>query len=115
MSKGENDWQVHPIKVSASEYPETRAYSPLEKLSEMAYPNRGFSMDLYIRSKHPEAYRSGQWAKVLDVRYLPPRGGARPTHGHPVYIIEWVDGERDMWPVYSEGAVGDYYYELVKP
>lgn len=53
--------------------------------------------DFYIRVTHPAAFRSGQWAKVLEVAWLSDHGdGARP-----VYVVEFVDGTRDLWPVYD--------------
>lgn len=78
----------------------TRAETPLAKRSELDRPG-GFTQDLYIRSTHPYAYRSGQWAQVMDIRYLPARHGKHPRDARPVYRIRWVDGTEDLWPVYG--------------
>lgn len=81
----------------------TRAETPIADFSESTAQGSGgvFTTDLYIRSVHPYAYRSGQWGKVLQVRYLPERYGDHPRDARPVYVIQWVDGTTDYWPVYG--------------
>jgi hypothetical protein len=63
-----------------------------------------FVMPLYIRATHPDAFRSGQWAKVVSVDYLPQRHGPSPRDARPIYLVEFVDGRRDQWPVYDDVA-----------
>lgn len=64
-----------------------------------------FTQDLLIRATHPYGFRSGQWARVIEVVYLPAVYGHNHTitqPGRPVYRVEFVDGVRDLWPVYDE-------------
>lgn len=63
-----------------------------------------FTMPLFIRASHPSAYRSGQWAKVVAVRYLPQKYGDSPRVARPVYLVEFIDGKQDQWPVYDDVA-----------
>ena len=73
-----------------------------------------FTQQLFIRATHPDAYRSGQWAKVVKTAFKPERFGERPQPARPVYEIEFVDGKIDQWPVYDEVA-GYEFAAQVKP
>jgi hypothetical protein len=59
----------------------------------------------FIRGRHPACFRQGQWAKVVEVAWCQP-----PTDGvaRPVYVVEFIDGRRDLWPVYDSAA--DYEF-----
>jgi hypothetical protein len=62
-----------------------------------------YTTNLYIRATHPNSFRSGQWAKVISVRLLPDQH--KPfRRSRPVYLVEFVDGRQDQWPVYDADA-----------
>jgi hypothetical protein len=52
-----------------------------------------------IKSDHPYAYRSGQWATIV---------GATQTDDLILWSLLWPDGERDDWAVDDSAA----YYEF---
>lgn len=60
-----------------------------------------FTQDLYIRATHPYGFRSGQWAKVTGVRYLPKQSPPRERPARAVYVVQFVDGFTDLWPIYD--------------
>jgi hypothetical protein len=59
---------------------------------------------LYVRGTHPYAFRSGQWAEVIGVGWLPRRHGSDPREPRPVFKVRFVDGKEDYWPVYDQVA-----------
>lgn len=48
-----------------------------------------------IRSEHPYAYRSGQWARIVAVV---------PARGRKAWLLEWPDGATDTWAVLDPAA-----------
>lgn len=64
--------------------------------------------DFYIRASHPAAFRPWQWAKVVEVAWIAPKA---EQPGRPVYVVEFVDGRRDLWPVYDTEAGYEFAWE----
>ena len=52
---------------------------------------------VYIRSTHPNAYRSGQWAKIIGVEWLCGGMGKGALPARPALTVEFVDGVVDEW------------------
>ena len=48
----------------------------------------------YIRATHPSGFRSGQWARITGIEF-------NIRYGRPVYVVRFVDGTTDRWPVYD--------------
>jgi hypothetical protein len=48
-----------------------------------------------IRSTHPAAFRSGQWAKVVAIV---------PSSERECYLVEFPDGATDFWAVNDPDA-----------
>jgi hypothetical protein len=46
--------------------------------------------DTQIRATHPYGFRSGEWARVVNVV---------PARGRDCYLVEFPDGVTDLWPV----------------
>jgi hypothetical protein len=59
---------------------------------------------LFIRGTHPDVFRSGQWGKVVQIGMLPKHHGDTPRDPRPVFLVEFIDGQRDLWPVYDPAA-----------
>lgn len=57
-----------------------------------------------IRSTHPGAFRSGQWAEVRTIA---------PGVGRDCYIVEFPDGKTDYWVV-GDVAAG-YEFAVTVP
>ncbi len=57
-----------------------------------------------IRSRHPDAFQSGQWAMVDGVRWV---------KGRACYHVRFVDGAHDYWPVLDPMA--DYEFKTARP
>jgi hypothetical protein len=55
----------------------------------------------YIRSNHPDQYRSGQWAKITGVYWVAPDV---KTPFKPCYCVEFIDGKRDYWAIDDPAA-----------
>lgn len=72
-----------------------------------------YTTPVYIRATNHNAFRSCQWAKVISVELLPEQFGRDARPARPVYLIEWVDGKRDQWPVYDDAA-GYEFSSVVK-
>ena len=62
------------------------------------------SSTFYIRATHPDGYRCGQWAKVTGVAMIESR---------PCYVVEFIDGLADQWPVYDSSD--PYEFSLGAP
>jgi hypothetical protein len=60
---------------------------------------RDITQNLYMRQTNTNGYRSGQWARVTDVRYLARLHGPQGREPRPVFVVEFVDGATDLWPV----------------
>ena len=57
---------------------------------------------MYIRiNDEGFGYRSGQWAEITAIQMWHPSN-------HPCYIVKFIDGATDHWPVYASG----YNYEF---
>ena len=48
-----------------------------------------------IRSSHPYAYRSGQWARIIAVV---------PALDRDAWLIEWPDKATDVWAINDPAA-----------
>jgi hypothetical protein len=81
----------------------TRAEDVTAKFRE-----RPFAGPLFVRSNHPNAYRSGQWASVEMVLYMHERHGKYPRPGRPIMQVKWIDGTEDWWPLIDPAA--DYEF-----
>ena len=46
--------------------------------------------DQFVRSMHPYAYKSGQWAQIV---------GEVERNGRPCWLIVWPDGKTDEWVI----------------
>lgn len=60
---------------------------------------------VYIRATNPHGFRSGQWAEVLSVVMAKSR---------PCYVVSFIDGALDMWPVYDENDEYEFTGTLPK-
>lgn len=49
---------------------------------------------VYIRATHPAGYRSGQWARIVDVVWT-------GSPERPCFRVQFIDGRFDTWPVYD--------------
>jgi len=56
----------------------------------------------FIRCTHPAGFRSGQWARVTGIGLFPNAKGRAELR--PCYLVEFVDGAGDYWPVYDDDA-----------
>ena len=50
--------------------------------------------DVFIQGVHEQTFRSGQWAKLLGVVVHDAR---------LCFVVSFIDGELDLWPVYDPG------------
>lgn len=55
------------------------------------------AMGVNIRATHPDGFRSGEWAEIVDVRWVTLTG--RNDDGRACYAVRFVDGREDVWPV----------------
>lgn len=55
--------------------------------------------NVFVRATHPHSFRTGQWASLLGVRYLPARHGLSPKQGRACLLVEFVDQVKDLWPL----------------
>lgn len=53
----------------------------------------------FIRSLHPYAYRSGEWAQIV---------GRDSSDGRACYLVVFPDGATDRWVVHDPD--GDYEF-----
>lgn len=49
----------------------------------------------FIRATHPDAFRSGEWARLRGTTALP----GFPEGDRVCYLVEFPDGAADFWPV----------------
>src|ERR1044071_9526695 len=49
-------------------------------------------IDIMIRATHPYGYRSGRWAKLLNIEW---------ANNRPCFVVRFNDGKIDSWPVYD--------------
>ena len=63
---------------------------------------------LCVRASNPNAYRCGQWARVVGMGWLPRRFGENPRDPRAVMIVEFVDGVRDTWALDDPDAGYEY-------
>lgn len=64
---------------------------------------------IYMRSTHPYAFRSGHWAELLRV------DAVRPEDGRPlrmVFVVRFPDMTYDTWAVYDEDALYEFTDEM---
>lgn len=58
---------------------------------------------VYIMSTHRHAFRPDQWALITGVVIVPAPWervtDTRPPR--PCYVVRFVDGEQDLWPIYD--------------
>lgn len=66
------------------------------KVNVEKYPTDPF----YIKATHSAAFRSGQWALIVGVGMYPKETGK----DRPCYVVAFIDGAMDFWPVYDEAA-----------
>jgi len=79
-----------------------------EGVTEEPVSGNEFFQKLLIRANHPYAYRHGQWAAVTGVAYKPERLGNKPAPARVVYLVKFVDGQTDQWPVYDPDAAYEF-------
>lgn len=56
-----------------------------------------------IRGTHPYAYRSGEWAKIVDIELTQVRGKTRW-----VWVMRWPDGAEDRSPIHNSGYDNEF-------
>ncbi|WP_104086548.1 hypothetical protein [Arthrobacter sp. GMC3] len=61
-----------------------------------------------IRSQHPYAYRSGQWALITGTAKI----CAHENQTRGCYQLRWPDGATDDWAI--EDPAADYEYREAK-
>ena len=69
---------------------------------------------VYVRSTHPNSYRSGQWAKIIGVEWIPRGMGDGALEARPALTVEFVDGVDDMWAL-NDPVAGYEYSGQVTP
>lgn len=53
--------------------------------------------NVYIRATHEAGSRSGQWAEVVNVKWVSHQGVTRLC-----YEVQFIDHRRDWWPIYDQ-------------
>jgi len=66
------------------------------------------STPVYIRTNSTAGFRSGQWAKILRLAWLPRRHGESPREPRVVFCVEFVDGVGDLWPIDDPSALYEF-------
>jgi hypothetical protein len=60
-----------------------------------------------IRSNHPYAYHSGEWANIVaEITVLRPDGTERPC-----WAVTWPNGDADEWP--KDDPAASYEFQRV--
>lgn len=54
---------------------------------------------VFATHTHPDGFRSGQWAEVLDLVWFPGKSGPHPLPARACFRVRFVDGRQDLWPV----------------
>ena len=65
----------------------------------------------HIRSTHPYAFRSGEWARIKGTAMLP------VTEGEPdraCYLVAFEDGVSDFWPVEDPDAQYEFGFKGIR-
>lgn len=61
-----------------------------------------------IRATHPDAFRSGEWARITGVIVsgFPCKGenGVSHMEQNVCFAVEFLDGASDIWPVGDKAA-----------
>lgn len=57
-----------------------------------------------IRSWHPYAYRSGQWALIIGITEV----CIHENQGRGCYQLQWPDGATDDWAIEDPAAEYEY-------
>lgn len=65
-----------------------------------------------IRANNPNAFRSGEWARIIGVVVSRPRLGASPRI---CFQVEFLDGAKDLWPVEDAGAHEFEFKPSIRP
>lgn len=60
-------------------------------------PEDKTSVSEYIRSSHPYAFRSGEWAQIVA-------RATDPENDRECYFLRFEDGTTDIWPVHDPVA-----------
>lgn len=65
----------------------------------------------FYRSDHPYAFRSGDTAEVIGIKFVEPDGpSGNHLPGRPCFEVRYEDGTIDYTPIYNTGD-----YELLGP
>lgn len=62
---------------------------------------------IWIRSTNTERYRPYEWAHLFSIQY--------DKQGRDLWIVEYQDGEPDVWPASDEGAGYDICIQIEPP
>lgn len=62
---------------------------------------------IYIRGRHPYAYRSGEWAHLFSIQH--------DAEGRDMWVVEFPDGATDVWPSWDAEADYDVRVQIEPP
>lgn len=72
----------------------------------------GYRVGMLIRSRHPQAFRSGQWGQIVGVREVT----VTVNNRRPCFEVKWDASDSldktDLWPV--EDAAARYQFATLE-
>lgn len=77
---------------------ETRPISTYESVLAEDLPK-----PVYIKATHQYSYRNGQWAQIIGFTW---------SNNRICYVVQFIDGKRDWWPVYDSSEPYEFAAEF---
>jgi hypothetical protein len=62
---------------------------------------------IYVRGTHPMHLRSGEWAHLFSIQH--------DADGRDLWVVEFPDGAKDVWPSWDAGAGYDVRVQIESP